>query len=768
QEGNVALGKPYSMRPAPNYGLCTDDGDSEQLTDGQRADASAAQLWANVGCVGWKALEPVEVVIDLGRTHAIDSIVLSSGASPAAEVYLPSAILGVSDAPEDFRVVHRIDSADAGQLARRALRADGLATRGRYVLVRLHAPYGSYVFLDEIQVLSGGHDPDQVRLPDDAIAPLETDARSERQKRLARALDRLQLRAGEAGLQAAFAERITVLREEVDQAPTTPDGKLLTIAPEIIAPLNERARALQGEVVRAIHTEERLAIWDVSPWAEVLPTDVPPLGRDLRELKVVAGRNEYESQAFMVTNLGDQARSIQVRLGGRLARPRGWGGSVILRRTVFVEPMAHLVLGDALALLDAPVAIPAWESRQVWLEIHTGDAALGTHRGSIVVTDDVGDEYRIGLKIEVLPVAIPDDVPIATYSWQYVDSIATLKGIEAEAVADLAAHYSNVSILSNNCLPRPNQERGEIDADGNITVDLDFSALDRWIELLRPVSGQGMGWFPTLKFTGEIDEESPEYRTYSQWVRRWMAHLKELGLDYGDFFVYPVDESIRANFVASGKAIRSVDPKIRIFADPMMRDRDEFLLAAAPYVDIWCPSLTERRPHLARQMDILRQTNKPVWSYMVGRRVHHPYSAYRLALWRAFELGASGCGFWCYAVGEGWKSVDMWHESPWAYAAVYTLDGAPEDVSRAEAIIPSKRWEAWREGIEDYTHLHVLRSLIDQHGQPSSDQVTEAQEVLETAIQTVLTDPDDITRADAHRERVLRAIVALRVSGPGI
>jgi hypothetical protein len=32
---NVALGKKYTMSPAPNYPLCTDPGDAVQLTDGK-------------------------------------------------------------------------------------------------------------------------------------------------------------------------------------------------------------------------------------------------------------------------------------------------------------------------------------------------------------------------------------------------------------------------------------------------------------------------------------------------------------------------------------------------------------------------------------------------------------------------------------------------------------------------------------------------------------------------------------------------------------
>jgi hypothetical protein len=35
---NLALRKPYTLEPSPNYAHCTDPGDATQLTDGQYTD----------------------------------------------------------------------------------------------------------------------------------------------------------------------------------------------------------------------------------------------------------------------------------------------------------------------------------------------------------------------------------------------------------------------------------------------------------------------------------------------------------------------------------------------------------------------------------------------------------------------------------------------------------------------------------------------------------------------------------------------------------
>ncbi|MCL5097056.1 MAG: hypothetical protein M1608_05920, partial [Candidatus Omnitrophica bacterium] len=47
---NLALGKPYTLEPAPNYPYCTDPGDRTQLTDGQYVKG---YFWTQKGTVGW-------------------------------------------------------------------------------------------------------------------------------------------------------------------------------------------------------------------------------------------------------------------------------------------------------------------------------------------------------------------------------------------------------------------------------------------------------------------------------------------------------------------------------------------------------------------------------------------------------------------------------------------------------------------------------------------------------------------------------------------
>ena len=65
---NLAVGKPYTLEPSPNYPHCTDPGDATQLTDGQYTDG---YFWTQKSTVGWSGVEPIIITIDLGQVQPI-------------------------------------------------------------------------------------------------------------------------------------------------------------------------------------------------------------------------------------------------------------------------------------------------------------------------------------------------------------------------------------------------------------------------------------------------------------------------------------------------------------------------------------------------------------------------------------------------------------------------------------------------------------------------------------------------------------------------
>ncbi len=741
---NLALGCPYTLVPSPSYALCTDDGDLAQLTDG--AFVGPEQMWIQEGCVGWKL--PVDgdadVVIDLGGVRAIDTIRFRTSSGPNADVYLPSGIFAVSDDGEAWHVVARIDTRADPQLARRWVTADGLRTRGRFVLVRLRAS-GVFAFTDEIEVLAGAHDPGEAEPPDEAIEPLtEEPQQTPLQRRLGRDLAAVRARLDDApqGARADLAAHIDALEQQV--------AALTETVGEAVRAVEAEVAALHADVVRAVRGDGQVVAWPSDPYAFLSPRDLPPPEPE-SGLEVVLGGNAHAAGAVNVTNLSDDEVEVRVEV-------EGLDGLVQLREARFIPTRQGNLLADALPLLDdGSLRVPAREPRQVWLSVASGEAPPGVHSGALLLPS--ARPQLIPVTIEVADARIPDDLPISTYSWQYLDTWPALQGIEDVAIADLVAHHTNVTILTSNSVPWP----AEVDEQGNMTAPMDFSRHDQMIELCRPMSDHGIAWFAGFEF-GRSGFDQFEWmderwrRLFGRWLTAWVEHLQELGIDYDRFIFYPLDETIDERYVEIAGLVREVDPRVRLFADPMARDSDERLREALPLVDVWCPSLTayERRPH---QLEMIRETGATVWSYTVGRRESDPYQAYRLHLWRAWRDGATGAGFWAYAQGGDWQDADLWDDfsgNGSDYGVIYTLTGAPEDVSRAEAIIPGKRWEAWREGIEDYVYLWLFERAIA--GRADAD---EQRAWLGEMVARVLDDPRDVSAASGARAEVLTRLSAL-------
>ena len=78
-------------------------------------------------------------------------------------------------------------------------------------------------------------------------------------------------------------------------------------------------------------------------------------------------------------------------------------------------------------------------------------------------------------------------------------------------------------------------------------------------------------------------------------IPAWLARLKALGLDYGDYFVGIMDEpggttaEALKPFLDVAKAIRAADPKVRICFNPSEAAQVATFQVLAPYCDFWCP-----------------------------------------------------------------------------------------------------------------------------------------------------------------------------------
>jgi len=760
---NLALGRPYTLSPAPNYPLCTDAGDLAQLTDGKLAAPDT--FWAQPAAVGWATSNPVHIVVDLGAVQPISAIAFSTASRLNAGVHWPALVVAVSD---DGAAYHRVGQAistaagpaDPAREYRQRLQLTGLRTRGRYVLF-LVLPGGPYLFCDEVEVLSGDHDPAQVAFTSRAVSAdsfTQYLGLQRQQAWLAGRAAALAAEVGEEASRARLAARLrpvqAALARYARELPTRP------LEPEAVRAAWRELARLCAQASSLLHPARPCLVWERDPWLPLSPFQVP--GRPLRRLYLEAASNEYLSAALTITNCTPRllavAASISGLQGAQAAVP---AADIQVRRVQFVETVGGQQVADALPLLEqGRLYLPAGETSQLWLTFPKRRLPPGRYRGCVRLQVPGQAAHQVEVLLRVWPVELPDRMSLQTYNWAYLTTFPLVRGREREAVADLFAHYTDTFVFTGSDIPWP-----QFGPDGKGTID--FSAHDRNLELHR--GAREISWFWGFSDVEPPDGSrfgapylGPQWRErFSWWLRSWVAHLQELGYGYADFFMYPFDETLCPRFRELARYMKEVDPRLRIFADPVSGDDRESIEAISPCIDIWCPNLPSYQQRPA-DLDFMRAQGDKFWTYVCSgpAKTLSPHGYYRLLMWQAWQQGFTGCGFWAYA-DAGWQGEDAWDDFDGThhdYAAIYTAHHAPPGVSRREAIIPSKRWEAWREGIEDYE----LLLLADQAARrlELAGQAGEAdalRRVAEQAVEAVLRRPDHPAALAEARHRLLAA-----------
>jgi hypothetical protein len=142
-----------------------------------------------------------------------------------------------------------------------------------------------------------------------------------------------------------------------------------------------------------------------------------------------------------------------------------------------------------------------------------------------------------------------------------------------------------------------------------------------------------------------------------------------------------------------------------------------------------------------------------------------PYVYYRLPVWTCWQERMTGYSTWTYKNAR-WDSEGIGPN--WGLVYRSNDDACPPHVSRRELVVPSKRWEACREGVEDYAYLHMLREAIDEAQSRGADTTTieQATNVLHDRPAQVLASDTDISLADQAKVQIMQAIESLSPKQP--
>ncbi|HUW60390.1 MAG TPA: FG-GAP-like repeat-containing protein [Candidatus Bathyarchaeia archaeon] len=470
---------------------------------------------------------------------------------------------------------------------------------------------------------------------------------------------------------------------------------------------------------------------DANPWDEFDPSDLPTKLEAPVNVAVSAYGNEFEDVALTLLNVTGETIDVRCAWNEPQASQSPKPDPDLARRVTFrrlipVGSGRSDRVFDALPGLDLSrsVTLAPGEARQVWLVIDTHGLEPGTHEMTLYLADLTRQPTvaPVSLEIEVWPVALPVDV-FKKINWSSFDpSVAS-----DQSVRDMIDHGVNV-------IYGPGLPAVPVDENGNLAGEIDWTAFDAGLERVPGYFTMLWGSPPGRKWPEGVNpaaESEPYFNGFRTAVRELAAHLRERGFPYSQWAFYPIDEpwNTGATQVAQLKQfaemVKRADIEAMVYADPAGGVRPEYLDEFKGLIDVWQPEIN----HLKRDPALLewfRQNARHFWAYEAtgpGKDLL-PLGYYRSYAWLAWRLGVEGAGYWVYRGEDLW-----WPVGDTDYSAVY-----PTDTS----VVPSRRWEADRDGVEDYRALYVLRGEIESARTAGRvDEADRAQALMDEAVENV-------------------------------
>ena len=786
---NIALGATYTLEPGPNYGLCTDPGDAEQLTDGVYTDG---YFWAQLSTVGWQEKTPSIFTLDLGKVMPIRGVSFNTAAG-FADVRWPLTIrILVAGEDEEFHEIGDLVELSAQQhgplvperasdvmsvsfneaeihhhydanrdrypqkltpeLREQILRdlheavatqygtyrywTDRLRAHGRYVsLVVWNEPY---TFVDEIEVYAG--EPEWVNepLPGPAIADVKAYAgRLAIQKgirtRLMRDIESLRKAAEEKGIPPQT--RNDVLAElaavEGEMGPATAfRDDFQAVLP--LNPWHERVLRTQAWLWRARGLEPlvfwRSNLWDPVPLIGMPDTSAEPA------VEVHLMRKEHRAAAFNVSNSSDQPMEVAFRLSGL---PGGDNPEyVTVREVAWTDTRRGVAVAAALPEVAADeeglytVSVPSGMTRQVWLTFHPVDVQPGMHEGEVVVESVQGGK-RFPLRMHLYPLDFPEEQSLHLGGWDYTDRISHFRLVTEQnrpaIIEHLREHLVDSPWALKLALPR-----GTHDAQGAMTAPPATDYFDAWIELW-PDAAQYLVFAKVGDHFESWPMGTPEFNTaVKAWITFWAEHMVARGLQPEQFALLLVDEPdepwMDERILAWAKAIREADTGVRIWEDTNHRDMDRANQEMIDACHVLCPNYaTFLRQGQEYRDYYLKKRDQGIGLEFYAAWTGRVFDPYagRLMAWTSWRYGATAIYMWSLTDTGGASSWNEYLTFKDAYSPLFIDE---------DSVTAGKHLEAVREGVQDYEYFAMLDRAIRKasaQGRKGTE-VEEARRLLES------------------------------------
>jgi hypothetical protein len=689
---HLAIGATYKYMPPALYELTRDDGVATQLTDGTFAPDV---MWTSRKAVGWLAgPAPIEIEIDLGVVKSVGKVCLRSARRAGAGVSFPHRvdIFASIDSERYAWVGNLMKAQEAGEgpyLAKNFC-AEVFQHDARYIRLLVTAK-GMYFFTDEVEVWPPDKTPFALNKNSNSSAPLVKKELREfvlKHEAMSIMTAGLLQRYGNANNASGISDRLRSILVKLNYSSGVLGHKQLAAIGRELRQAVQKERAAAGHLLEAKVAD---------PWKLSTPFDGTDRRAQIDELDMQQGG--HAAIAIAVAHANEQP--LNVRVSSEVLGKSAKAFRLKLYEVATVMRAGGMQMGDPLLpIRNGRIEVAEGETRQVWIDVAAAVGSAGVHTIRVRIEADIEGNVMsrsLDIPIRVWPLA-PPSKSASTVVWGYLDS-PPLRGIEKAAALDMLEHGVNTAVLPAGDLPWPKKDSlpGSETIGDYVKFDKVMTTLKGHRQYLFFYGFNSDSYNRTFGHRHEFLSE-PWKDLFTALIKEWVSRLKKSGIGYDAFAMYPVDEPHKGvehdALVAVARLIKTTDPQVRVYTT--LHQSEVVSNELLNVVDIFqLNGKAVNRQMIAR----LKGQGKQVWSYATigGGKAGEPATFYRAQAWDAFTKGLSGFGFWAYAdigrSGTAWNDID--DERP-DFAVIY--EGNP-------GIISSKRWEAWREGVQDFMLL---------------------------------------------------------------
>lgn len=719
---SLALHRKLVFAPEPNYRSTVHPRDPYFLTDGVRDQS----LWGGryqEKTVGWQLAELVEMTLDLGQIYKVGRInIYTVGGGRSGVEYPEYALAMVSADGRQYRFASFVASDDwvfGGNAAVPRTIVLPVEQKARYLKLYIR-PTGNFFFTDEIEVIESQNaeerDNSASYMDEEQVIDLV-----ERARQLQRDSNVLAERLGEPG---------TAAGELADdwQAITITLSQLITnLTPQRVSRAEAAFAQFRAMWLRSEYKTDWLSytaeLMDILRYGD-LPKDVP---EDF-SISLYQWQNEFSATTINLVNCSAETMYFRIVLSPLQLQEQTVDSSNIfeLRRVRYVRVLNAGLVADPLVLQnEKPFPVAPGQTVQLWLEAYSKGLKSGTYTAALAIislAEEIAKTKQIvPITLEVADKTFPEKVPFLSRNAAYVTNSARFTSKSPEmtmaAVTDLEKHYINVHMVPPDRI------------FDNQKPQLSLHKLSKELALRSKADPF------ILLFLGGKSHLERRFGTFRSpgWESRFQLFLTRLrdymlgsGFAYDDFALFPFDETIGDDFVYLAQIIRDFDPYLKIYANKWIEPED--FNKVKDLIDIWSlhiPDVLTNKATYERylKMGVFDQiwcyhANLPCERYFAPpkMRTSRQWRGENRTFWRTMPMVAAslemqGAGFWAY---QDLNRTGWIKDKQGEWGVVYDGTENPDKHCIPELIVPSKRWQQWRLGIQDAVCLMEHKSMLDE------------------------------------------------------